>query len=49
MTKRIAVTLPDKTYTDLKTRAELEGRTVADLASYLLQRCFEDDKDKQNS
>jgi len=41
MTKRISVSLPDITHEKLQQWADNEGRSLAQLASYLLQRAVE--------
>ncbi|PSB14776.1 hypothetical protein C7B61_18380 [filamentous cyanobacterium CCP1] len=42
MPKRISISLPDPYYEKLEQWAELDDRTVAGLASYILQRAIDD-------
>lgn len=42
MPKRISISLPDPYYEKLEQWAELDDRTIAGLASYVLQRAIDD-------
>lgn len=42
MSKRIQVTLPDKAAADLEKWADFEGRSVSNLAGYLLQKAIDE-------
>ncbi len=46
MSKRIQVTLPDKALTDLEKWADDEGRSVSNLASYLLQKAIDEARER---
>ncbi|MCD8485430.1 MAG: hypothetical protein LRZ84_01435 [Desertifilum sp.] len=47
MSKRLHVTLPDNAYDKLAEWAESEGRAVANLAAYLIQRAIEEKQAKE--
>ncbi len=42
MSKRIQVMLPDRAAADLERWAGLEGRSISNLAAYLLQKAIDD-------
>ncbi len=42
MTKRVYLTLPDKVFETLERWANNQGRPVANLAAYLVERAIED-------
>ena len=42
MSKRVNITLPDKTYQELVVLAHQQGRKAGNLASYLVQRGVEE-------
>ena len=42
MSKRLHVTLPDRVYQKLEGWADHEGRAIANLAAYLIQRAIEE-------
>lgn len=42
MTKRITISLPDSTYQKLEEWAEIEDRSIAGQASYVLQKAADD-------
>ncbi|MDJ0728742.1 MAG: hypothetical protein QNJ33_02000 [Crocosphaera sp.] len=42
MSKRVYLTLPDKVYKALERWADDQGRPVANLAAYLVERCVEE-------
>ena len=44
MSKRIYLTLPDSVYADMERWAEIEGRPVANLANYLVEKAVKDAK-----
>lgn len=44
MPKRVYLTLPDLTYSDLERWADSQGRPVANLANYLVERAIEQAK-----
>jgi hypothetical protein len=46
MSKRIQVTLPDKALADLEKWANDEGRSVSNLASYLLQKALDEARER---
>ncbi len=42
MTKRITISLPDSSYAKLEEWAEIEDRSLAGQASYILQKAIDD-------
>ena len=46
MSKRIQVTVPDKAAADLEKWANSEGRSVSNLASYLLQKAIDEAREQ---
>lgn len=46
MPKRVYLTLPDALFRDLERWADLQGRPVANLANYLVERAIEVAKEK---
>ena len=44
MPKRVYLTLPDSLYSDLERWADLQGRPIANLANYLVERAIEQAK-----
>ncbi|MEP1062235.1 MULTISPECIES: ribbon-helix-helix domain-containing protein [Cyanophyceae] len=46
MTKKVQVTLPDRIATELEAWAEYDGRPLANLCAYLLERAISDSKEK---
>lgn len=46
MTKKVQVTLPDRIAIELEAWAEYDGRPLANLCAYLLERAISDSKEK---
>lgn len=46
MTKKVQVTLPDRIAVELEAWAEYDGRPLANLCAYLLERAISDSKEK---
>ncbi|BAU13067.1 hypothetical protein LEP3755_36030 [Leptolyngbya sp. NIES-3755] len=44
VSKRVFLTLPDTVYADLERWADLQGRPIANLANYLVERAIEQAK-----
>lgn len=44
MSKRVYITLPDAVYLEMERWAKLEGRPVANLCNFLLERALKDAK-----
>ena len=47
MSKRVYITLPDSVYRDLEQWAKIQGRPVANLAGYLVEKSIEQAVEKK--
>jgi hypothetical protein len=46
VSKRINLTVPDSVYEDLEIWSESQGRTIANLTAYLVEKALEDAKEQ---